>query len=525
MANLSIPPELVEKLAERRVIPFIGAGFSSSLRFPNWLELLQRIYQELDLPDSFDKLHSDCGDDPLQTAEYLWIMAHQKNGRLRQIMSEAMNVPPDIVARSTPHVELVNFGAQSVYTTNYDLAIERTFKALGVDASVIAIPHDLATTRPDIPQVVKFHGDLRHDESLVLTQSSYHKRLDFETPIDLKFRADLIGKSVLFMGYSLRDVNIRVIWFRLMEMMHDVPIEDRPRSYIVRFEPNEALQTLYAHVGIKTITLDPESRTIGDSDAKRQLFDDFMIDLSLGLDSKAKIPGTRRPMFVSAGLLARVSEDFAKAPEFVRTDPRNGYFLDEGGSVGHLSERVLPGALVPRAEELLDTLPTRRSRAITKFALQVISLAGIKPSVVRWILMALLESGRRTELSVLNDEQWSNVWSHVLDSQHLDAVIMAAVVRCSRIVGEDPEEQFQGRAYAFELMMRIKTGRLGSPGERVGSWLEDPIDDLVNDERMNRLNWTGAPHVDDLVEALREREGPPKRPRESTAARKQALPT
>ena len=62
--------------------------------------------------------------------------------------------------------------------------------------------------------------------------------------MDLKIRADLLGRSVLFMGYSFRDINIRVIWFKLMEMMKDIPEEDRQPSYLVRLEPNPVLEVL-----------------------------------------------------------------------------------------------------------------------------------------------------------------------------------------------------------------------------------------------------------------------------------------
>jgi hypothetical protein len=88
--------------------------------------------------------------------------------------------------------------------------------------------------------------------------------------MDLKFRSDLVGKSVLFMGYSFGDLNIRIIWYKLMRLMKDIPSADRPSSYIVRFEPNPILQLLYEDVGIKSIFLDPETKA--DTPTKRRIF-------------------------------------------------------------------------------------------------------------------------------------------------------------------------------------------------------------------------------------------------------------
>src|SRR5205085_5246238 len=139
--------------------------------------------------------------------------------------------------------------------TNVDYLVETTFRELRLPYDTVALPKQVALARDQKTQIVKYHGDLRHEATLVLTESSYYSRLDFESPMDLKFRSDLLGRSVLFMGYSFSDINIRIIWFKLMEMMRDVPEADRPSSCIVRFERNPVLEELYQGVGIKTLCL------------------------------------------------------------------------------------------------------------------------------------------------------------------------------------------------------------------------------------------------------------------------------
>lgn len=162
-------------------------------------------------------------------------------------MTNALTASSSVVS-STPHVELLNLGAPQVYTTNFDDLIERTYRELHQPMEVVALSRDVATAAGKHTEVVKYYGDLRYDNTLVLTESSYYTRLDFESPMDLKFRSDLLGKSVLFIGYGFSDINIRVIWFKLMQMMRDVPKEDRSPSYIVRLEPNPVLEALFADV-------------------------------------------------------------------------------------------------------------------------------------------------------------------------------------------------------------------------------------------------------------------------------------
>ena len=74
---------------------------------------------------------------------------------------------------------------------------------------IVAAPVDTST------QVVKLHGTFDDDGSLVLTETSYFDRLEFESPIDIKMRADILGKTLLFIGYSLSDINIRYMLYKL----------------------------------------------------------------------------------------------------------------------------------------------------------------------------------------------------------------------------------------------------------------------------------------------------------------------
>ena len=47
-----------------------------------------------------------------------------------------------------------------------------------------------ATAPADATHIVKFHGTFDDDASLVLTESSYFDRLEFESAIDIKLRAN-----------------------------------------------------------------------------------------------------------------------------------------------------------------------------------------------------------------------------------------------------------------------------------------------------------------------------------------------
>lgn len=142
-----------------------------------------------------------------------------------------------------------------IYTTNYDRWIERTYSHYGKEYSKIVNVGDLVNLNANDTQIVKFHGDFDDDNSIVLTEASYFERLGFETPLDIKLRSDILGKSVLFIGYGLNDLNIRYLLFKLDKIWENSNQSFvRPSSYIFLTRPNPIQETILEKRGIKTIT-------------------------------------------------------------------------------------------------------------------------------------------------------------------------------------------------------------------------------------------------------------------------------
>ncbi|MFL6161494.1 MAG: SIR2 family protein [Jatrophihabitantaceae bacterium] len=329
------PEELVQAQAEGRVIPFVGAGLSTGLGLPSWSALLEAIAAKIpDLP-AFDEIRQACGDDPLKIAEYLFIAGGNEIGPLRQKISDLISRPDLDPSVSHPHVELVNLFASRIYTTNYDDLIERTFAALGIKYQLIANARHISRVQGDRPQIVKFHGDLQWENSLVFTESSYFERLQFESPIDIKLRSDLLGNSVLFLGYGFSDTNVRVMWHRLMSMMKGVDPAERPQSFIVRMRRDRVREQLDEAVGIRTVVLTDAL----DSDLSRRL------GLFLALLAERGGAGREQRRFLSTGVLETLHASLANGG---RGDTAERQALDR------LSSGRMPIGIKDRVEALID---------------------------------------------------------------------------------------------------------------------------------------------------------------------------
>ena len=77
-----------------------------------------------------------------------------------------------------------------IYTTNFDRWLENAYDHYRKEYIKITNVADIARIKMNKTQIIKFHGDFDDDSSLVLTESSFFQRLDFESPIDIKLRSD-----------------------------------------------------------------------------------------------------------------------------------------------------------------------------------------------------------------------------------------------------------------------------------------------------------------------------------------------
>ena len=151
-----------------------------------------------------------------------------------------------------------------VYTTNYDRWLERAYEAFGLAYAKISSIADLPAHANSERQIVKFHGDFDHEASIVLTESSYFERMSFETHLDYKLKADMMRYGVLFIGYSVTDMNIRYLIYKIDQLWRDSGYaKSRPPSYVFLTRPNPVLERVLESRGITTITSDDDSPSKG----------------------------------------------------------------------------------------------------------------------------------------------------------------------------------------------------------------------------------------------------------------------
>jgi len=250
--------ELRRLYAAGKLVPFVGAGASKAVRWlrdgrevtsPTWDELVDRAALLLGFEKPSFLLARGT---PLQVLEYFRLrngLAPLTNWLVREV-----DAPNSAIQASVIHKALAGLtGCPIFYTTNYDDYIERALGLFGRQCQVIVEEQDMGAPAADC-SVVKFHGDFNHPTEMVLSESHYENRLNFQNPLDLRLRSDMLGRTILFIGYSFRDPNVAYLFH--MVQKHLVNKNSGKRAYILFPEPSDFERKLFTarDIGVLSIS-------------------------------------------------------------------------------------------------------------------------------------------------------------------------------------------------------------------------------------------------------------------------------
>lgn len=291
---------ICNRLKTGRVIPFLGAGASfverpvgakwdatKPLFLPSGLELAHFLAEEAEFPST------DPGDrgDLAKVSSYYADIAGRRTlrERLREVLNHEFQgslLHELIAALPVPLVIVV---------TNYDALVEQAFRAAGKPYDLVVYPADrkdianailwwphgaqeplvkapneldidLATTTV----IYKMHGTIVQEaeewDSFVITEEDYVEflsRMTASAAIPSLFYPFFRDRSFLFLGYSLRDWNLRVILKNLGKYLSKRAAgsdedEDQLPSWAIQRCPSELERQLWKKrkVNIFDIALD-----------------------------------------------------------------------------------------------------------------------------------------------------------------------------------------------------------------------------------------------------------------------------
>ncbi len=221
---------LREKSETGKLIVFVGAGVSRNVEgLPSWNELVDAMANAVGYKkcDACKKKEDNCEEscklkNTYSTDEYLKIPQYLYNENRRKynnILSKKIkNVKIDAPLSSA----IFDLNPAHIITTNYDNLLESSSNELRSQYKVVVEDKDLLVSDSN-KYIIKMHGDINHKDSIVLKEQDYLEFSQRRVLIELFVKALLTNHTILFLGYSLNDYNIKLIisWLNFIRQQNN----------------------------------------------------------------------------------------------------------------------------------------------------------------------------------------------------------------------------------------------------------------------------------------------------------------
>jgi SIR2-like domain len=242
---------IADAVSRQRCILFLGAGvhapppeqsrfeYPAEQRPPIGAALSRMLAADCNLSEKFPN------EDPSNLQR---VALFYEIWRSRRQLVDAVTAAVHTGKRPSPMLRaLAELDFPLVITTNYDQLFESALIASGRQPQPVVYrrnpeaPDDYRDPTDESPVVFKIHGDIQRPESLVITDEDYIQFVlrmsdkDPYDPVPLMLKFYLTRWTTLFVGYSLLDYNLRLLFKTLRWKIDPASMPD---MYSVDYHPD-----------------------------------------------------------------------------------------------------------------------------------------------------------------------------------------------------------------------------------------------------------------------------------------------
>jgi hypothetical protein len=268
---IAVPDHIVQAVNKGECILFLGAMVSASSppnsRFhydqgpPGGGELSKRLAKKCDYPSN----------DTWNLARVsLYFETGKDRSRNLLVKTIAEEIGSDCLVPSPALRMLAALPFTTIITTNYDHLFEEALHLTKLPTGArkdpivkVYDPHRTGSVEdvpvrptPAKPILLKLHGDIDRPESIVVTEEDYITFIqqmadDKLHPIHKKIRMNMTEWPTLFIGYSLKDYNLRLL-FRTLRW--NVDSANFPLSFSVDPRPDNLIVSVWQYGDKKIVS-------------------------------------------------------------------------------------------------------------------------------------------------------------------------------------------------------------------------------------------------------------------------------
>ena len=276
---------ILDSLRDGTIIPFLGAAASTfgctnggSCQLPSGSQLARSLASKAGFPSTND---ADLEDLTKVSSYYVDV---SNRPRLRKQLRSVF--APEDESKKYRCNDLHRFLARiannmMILTTNYDTMLEQAFIEAGKPYELVVYPADntefanaimwwrqgAAEPEPIQPNCIdvaelgktnviyKMHGSVREDvdkfDSFVITEEDYTDFLSrMDSAVPPAFSEYFHDRGFLFLGYGLKDWNLRVLLRKIREKRADADVQNRIPNYAMLLNPPAFERRIWGNRGV-----------------------------------------------------------------------------------------------------------------------------------------------------------------------------------------------------------------------------------------------------------------------------------
>lgn len=259
---------ILDKLLENNEFPvvFIGSGISKRLldNFPDWPSLLEEFWNKANLKNFYGELNNarsriqaefpSYNEKEVDHEAYIQVGATLEDEFNRQFNSGQISIEnfsqqDSFKTKISPFKKAIanrfnNYSikqsveseyksfvkmllkTQIILTTNYDTFIEDSYNKSGIhEITKYVGQRGFFGETFDYAELYKLHGCSSSPEDIILTKADYNRFERNSVLITAKIISMMLTSPIIFMGYSLTDVNMRRIISDFTRSLNDSEVE------------------------------------------------------------------------------------------------------------------------------------------------------------------------------------------------------------------------------------------------------------------------------------------------------------
>lgn len=256
---------LREKSELNKLVVFVGAGVSCNVdSMPSWNELIVEMANSIGYSKcNFCKHKKDCknrckncaikdeclqkcftvndfsSDDLLRIPQFVYNKSSKKYNDI--LISNISDKEIDVPLSKA----IFEINPAHIITTNYDKLLESSSSEFRNQYDVVISDKDLLDAEKS-KYIIKMHGDVSHPETIVLKEQDYLNYSQNHILIELFVKALLADHTILFLGYSLNDYNIKLIisWINYLRSKNGLLSNGKKIGYIILDEDKVNKETI-----------------------------------------------------------------------------------------------------------------------------------------------------------------------------------------------------------------------------------------------------------------------------------------